>query len=138
MPRGQVIGKTARDIFPPTTADVIEENDRQLLKSKSNFFVGDHTLLSPDNATRLVTSNRLAIYDQKGEVQYILGVVEDVTERRAVENQLRHAQKMEAIGQLTGGIAHDFNNILTVITGTIEILAHGRRRQAGAVGDRPD
>ncbi len=125
MPRGQVIGKTAREIFPPTTADVIEENDRQLLKSKSNFFVGDHTLLSPDNATRLVTSNRLAIYDQKGEVQYILGVVEDVTERRAVENQLRQAQKMETIGQMTGGIAHDFNNMLTVITGTIDFLAEG-------------
>jgi PAS domain S-box-containing protein len=60
----------------------------------------------------------------------IMAVARDVSERRSLESELFHAQKMDAIGQLTGGIAHDFNNILTVITGSIEILAD-------AVADNP-
>jgi PAS domain S-box-containing protein len=58
------------------------------------------------------------------------GFFRDLTDKIAAEDRIRHAEKMEAVGQLTGGIAHDFNNILTVITGTIEILA-------GAVENEP-
>jgi PAS domain S-box-containing protein len=64
-------------------------------------------------------------------VRWHFFVGRDLTEKHIADAQLRQAQKMEAVGQLTGGIAHDFNNILTVITGTIEILGD-------AVADRPE
>ncbi len=62
------------------------------------------------------------IRDEKDRLTHFIGILEDVTRRKEIEEQLRRAQRMEAIGQLTGGLAHDFNNLLTVIIGNIDLL----------------
>jgi PAS domain S-box-containing protein len=62
------------------------------------------------------------IRDSGGRVTHYVGMKEDVTERKRTEEQLRVAQRLEVIGQLTGGIAHDFNNLLGIIVGNLQLL----------------
>jgi len=116
------------DVVNLLIAEPLRDGFRQrmmrLLPELSHTPIGirfEATLLHREGDEILIEASSTAL--QIGGRTLINNFVKDVTQKRAAEEQLIQAQKMEAVGQLTGGIAHEFNNMLTVITGTIEILA---------------
>jgi signal transduction histidine kinase/FixJ family two-component response regulator len=123
-----------QEIFMPDGVTPLPVEERPLMRAiRGETFDGYGIVVRMPNARNASTFSTTGGPIRGGTQFYAGGVVvyHDVTEARETERQLRQSQKMEAVGQLTGGIAHDFNNILTVITGTIEILEEG-------VADRPD
>ena len=78
----------------------------------------------PDGTIHWLSERGLFFYEAAGQPVRMMGIVIDVTERRKLEDLLRQAQKMEAVGQLAGGVAHDYNNILTSTLMHLELLLH--------------
>ncbi|HXG45552.1 MAG TPA: PAS domain S-box protein [Gemmatimonadales bacterium] len=81
----------------------------------------EYRILRPDGGVRWIRDQAFPVRGAGGAVERIVGVARDITDRKAAEEQLRQAQKMESVGRLAAGIAHDFNNILTVINAVADL-----------------
>lgn len=93
-----------------------------LLKKQDKVQEFETRFFRKDGTTAWISLNVQAVLNETGEIKYLEGTAQDITDRKSLEARLIQMQKMEAIGTLAGGIAHDFNNILTPIIGYSELV----------------
>lgn len=128
----QMLGYTAKqlegcrfvDFFHADDAEASDYLFDQMKAGVLDFYQMEHRFIRSDEEIIWGGVTVTVIRDYRGRIEFGIGMVEDNTDRRMLEEQFRQSQKMEAIGRLAGGVAHDFNNMLAVITGYSELLLH--------------
>jgi PAS domain S-box-containing protein len=114
-------GRDIRELVSRSVAAKLLNHYALALSADKPVFARD--VFPLPNGQRTWETIYVPVRGDDGRVDRIVGSARDVTERDQAEDQLRRAQRMEAVGHLTGGVAHDFNNLLQVIRGNLEMIA---------------
>lgn len=124
-----IVGKTDYDFVDKKLADFFRKNDQIAMEADTPSHNEEWVTFADDGQKRLLDTTKAPVYGSAKELIGVLGVARDITKRKeaegqrlALEDQLRHKSKTEAIGLLAGGMAHNFNNNLSIILGSLELL----------------
>jgi diguanylate cyclase (GGDEF)-like protein/PAS domain S-box-containing protein len=98
--RENIVGRTARDVFTKRSADLIDADDEKLFNAPHQLFFHSHELETRANGVHKVASKRLAIFGDDGEPEYMLGLIEDITDRARAEERIAHMAHHDALTDL--------------------------------------
>ena len=111
----EAIGKTDFDVFPHDIATAFFADDQFVLWKGQSIIDREEKIILPNGETHWTLTTKVPWRDAAGKIIGLVGIGRDITDKKRLEAQAQHAQRMESIGQLASGIAHDLNNILAPI-----------------------
>jgi len=117
-PAANAVGMTDQQLFGPNIANILERNDRRLLRS--GVPTEDEETIQLRGRSRTLLTARFPLYNISGEPYAVCGISTDITERKMTEAQLLHSSKMASIGSMSAGIAHELSQPLNIINLTVD------------------
>jgi PAS domain S-box-containing protein len=119
---GEAVGKNDFQLFNSEQAAILRQNDLDTLAKGEVIDVSESLIDIYNRGRRCVRARKIPMRNPQGEMQYILGVVEDVTELKEAQANLIQASKLSSLGEMATGIAHEINNPLMIIRGRAMLL----------------